>query len=69
MESQNQSQESWDKKNARSSVEKIAELSKKEDILDGKFGFTRVTEGHERLGWLLTMRPVRIVSRKYNLHN
>ena len=29
-----------------------------EDELDSKFGFDRFTEGPDRVGWLLNMRPV-----------
>ncbi len=40
-------------------IEKIQELSRREDILDARFGFSRITEGPERLGWLINMKPVR----------
>ena len=44
---------------SRTSVEKIAELSRKEDAVDAKFGYPRITDGPERLGWLNSIRPVR----------
>ena len=46
---------------ARTSVEKIIELSRHEDFVDAKFGYSRISDGPERLGWLSSMRPVRFL--------
>ena len=34
-------------------------LSKRDDIMDKRFGFPKYTEGPERLGWCINMQPVR----------
>jgi hypothetical protein len=39
-------------------VERIQELSAKEDELDAKFGFHTFKDGAEKLGWLINMKAV-----------
>jgi hypothetical protein len=44
---------------AAGASDKNEESSKRDDILDAKFGFPRITDGPERIGWLFNIKPVR----------
>jgi hypothetical protein len=52
-----------DSKNSKKNVS--GKELKRGDILDSKFGFSRIREGTQMLGFLINMRPVRILKIIY----